>query len=72
MKGIFSLSTQLTGSFSDSYALAGLILNIILFGANIYPTYRLWASPNNQNEFRKIRYGSGILLLYVLHTLTFI
>ena len=69
MRGIWSLPVHLIGgSFSNGYALARIIIDIIFFVLIIFPWTRLTYNSNIKDQFHKIIYGTHILLLYVIRT----
>lgn len=71
MKGIWWLSVHLEGtSFQDNYALARIILDIILFVCIVYARSRLSSQQSStRNKFWEIRYGADVLILYVFYSL---
>ena len=69
MRGIWLLQVQLIGtSFSNSYALARIIINIVFFVLIVFPWTRLKYNPKTKEKFNKIIYGAHLLLLYVSYS----
>jgi hypothetical protein len=69
MKGIWSFPVHLTGaSFSNSYVLARIIIDIVFFVLILFSWTRLKYNANIKETFYKIRFGAHFLLLYVIRS----
>ncbi|KAH8676465.1 hypothetical protein BGZ60DRAFT_428982 [Tricladium varicosporioides] len=74
MQGIWTLSTQLSGSsFSESASIAKIVFNVIFIPGIAYAVYAAWSDRPHRGEgkqFDAIRYGASTLLLwYILNTI---